>query len=64
MKELIPPASSMRILFFFDPRRTAILLTGGDKQGEWQTFYDRMIPLADDLYDVYLQELRHEGVIE
>jgi hypothetical protein len=64
MKELIPPASSLRILFLFDPRRAAILLTGGDKEGQWEKFYDRMIPVADDLYDVYLQELRQEGVIE
>jgi len=28
MKELRPPAGSIRILFAFDPRRTAILLTG------------------------------------
>jgi len=30
----------------------------GDKR-----FYDRMIPLAGDLYDTYLQELRKEGLI-
>ena len=31
MKELRPPAGNLRILFAFDPRRTAILLIGGDK---------------------------------
>src|SRR5690349_11858811 len=31
LKELRPPASTIRILFAFDPRRTAILLLGGDK---------------------------------
>ena len=35
MKELIPPASDIRVLFAFDPRRAAILLIGGDKSGEW-----------------------------
>jgi hypothetical protein len=64
LKELIPPASSIRVLFIFDPRRTAILLVGGDKEGEWNAWYDRMIPVADDLYDEYLDELRKEGLVE
>ena len=38
----------LRTLFAFDPRRTAILLIGGDKAGD-DRFYDRMIPIADDL---------------
>src|SRR3954468_10815468 len=37
MKELIPPASDIRVLFAFDPRRAAILLIGGDTSGEWNT---------------------------
>ena len=52
----------LRAFFAFDPRRTAILLIGGNKQGE-KRFYDRMIPLADDLYDEYLEELKKEGLI-
>ncbi|HEX3356438.1 MAG TPA: type II toxin-antitoxin system RelE/ParE family toxin [Tepidisphaeraceae bacterium] len=51
-----------RIFFAFDPRRSAILLIGGCKAGD-KRFYDRMIPLADELYDVYLAELRKEGLI-
>ena len=51
-----------RSLFAFDPRRTAILLIGGDKTGD-KRFYDRMIPIADDLYDGYLQEIEKEGLI-
>jgi hypothetical protein len=51
-----------RVFFAFDPRRSAILLIGGCKAGD-KRFYDRMIPLADDLYDVYLNELRMEGLI-
>ena len=35
----------------FDPRRTAIVLLGGDKTGEWNTWYETAIPTADDLYD-------------
>jgi hypothetical protein len=61
MKELIPPASDIRVLFAFDPRRAAILLIGGDKSGEWSTWYDRMVPVADDLFDEHLRELESEG---
>lgn len=52
----------LRTFFAFDPRRTAILLIGGDKTRD-KRFYEKMIPLADDLYDVYLQELQEEGLI-
>ncbi|MBI5725777.1 MAG: type II toxin-antitoxin system RelE/ParE family toxin [Planctomycetes bacterium] len=52
----------MRTFFALDPRRHAILLIGGDKTGD-NRFYERMIPLADRLYDRYLQELREEGLI-
>lgn len=51
-----------RTFFAFDPRRMAILLIGGDKTGD-DRFYDRMIPLADRLYDKHLEELRKEGLI-
>jgi|SRR5581483_8927979 len=63
MKELIPPASNIRILFMFDPRSQAILLIGGDKTNDWTKFYERMVPLADELYDEYLEELRKEGLL-
>jgi hypothetical protein len=52
----------LRSFFAFDPRRTAILLIGGDKTGE-KTFYDRMIPMADRLFDQYLAEIRKERLI-
>lgn len=51
-----------RALFAFDPRRCAILLLGGSKSGD-KRWYDRMIPLADRLYDDHLDELRKEGLI-
>lgn len=51
-----------RIFYAFDPRRAAILLIGGNKAGD-DRFYDRMIPLADRLYDQYLDEIRKEGLI-
>ena len=53
----------LRVFYAFDPRRTAILLIGGDKTGD-DRFYARYVPIADRLYDVYLDELRKEGVIE
>jgi hypothetical protein len=59
MKELIP-STAIRVLFAFDPRRRAILLIGGDKTGEWNSWYDRMIPQADDLFDEHLQTLERE----
>jgi hypothetical protein len=52
----------LRIFYAFDPRRTAILLVGGDKTGD-NRFYKRMIPVADRLYDEYIDELRKEGLI-
>ncbi len=52
----------LRIFYAFDPRRTAILLIGGDKTGK-DRFYEEYLPLADNLYDVHLAELRAEGLI-
>lgn len=52
----------LRTFFAFDPRRCAILLIGGDKKGD-DRFYERMIPIADDLYDDHLKTLRKEGLI-
>lgn len=48
-----------RIFYAFDPRRSAILLIGGDKTGDGQ-FYVRMIPLADRIYDEHLRDLEPE----
>lgn len=64
MKELRTQSQGkpLRTFFAFDPRRTAILLIGGDKTGD-KRFYDRMIPIADGLYDDYLAELKKEGLI-
>jgi hypothetical protein len=64
MKELrAAQDGALRVLFMFDPRRQAILLLGGDKSGEWNAWYAWAVPLADDLYDTYLAELRDEGLI-
>ena len=64
MKELrAAKGGALRVLFMFDPRRQVILLLGGDKTGEWDAWYEWAVPLAEDLYDTYLAELRHEGLI-
>jgi hypothetical protein len=52
----------LRVFYAFDPRRSAILLIGGDKTGD-NRFYERMVPVADELYDVYIAEIRKEGLI-
>lgn len=50
-----------RILFAFDPRRTAILLIGGRKGPK--SWYRAMIHRAEKIYEQYLDELRKEGLI-
>lgn len=65
MKELrCSSDGALRVLFAFDPRQQAILLLGGDKTHDWNEWYVRNVPAADDLYDEYLDELRSEGLIE
>jgi hypothetical protein len=54
MKELRPAGTSMRILFIFDPRRQAILLLGGDKAGNWKSWYEKNIPVAEGRYENWL----------
>ena len=49
-----------RVLYAFDPRRTAILLLGGDKTGD-DRWYSVNVPLADDLFGEHLLSLKREG---
>ena len=53
----------IRVFYAFDPRRSAILLIGGDKSGD-SRFYRRLVPIADEIYDEHLDELRRDGLIE
>lgn len=50
-----------RVLYAFDPRRTAILLIGGDKSGN-DRWYEEHVLLADRLYDEHLAALGKEGL--
>lgn len=59
LKEL--RASTLRVLFVFDPRRTAVLLLGGDKRGDWRGWYVEAIPLAESIYQRHLDELGEGG---
>jgi hypothetical protein len=63
LKELRPGSagrSEIRIIFVFDPWRSAILLVGGDKSGDWSGWYRRTIPRAEELYVEYLKEREEE----
>lgn len=64
MKELCTQIAGrpLRTFFAFDPRRSAILLIGGDKTGD-DRFYERMVPIADRLYATHLEELKAEDLI-
>ena len=48
-----------RTLYAFDPRRSAILLIGGDKTGD-DRWYETNVLLADKVYEEHLEELRKE----
>lgn len=51
--------AQLRVLYAFDPRRTAILLIGGDKNGN-PKWYQEFVPIADDLFDRHLKQLEKE----
>jgi hypothetical protein len=65
MRELRVQSGSkpLRIFYAFDPRRSAILLIGADKTGD-DRFYAKYVRIADDLYDIHLNELRKEGLLK
>lgn len=45
----------LRVFYAFDPERQAVLLIGGDKTGDGR-FYVKMVPLAEGLWQEYLDE--------
>jgi hypothetical protein len=52
--------SLLRVLYAFDPRRTAILLIGGDKKGH-PHWYEQFVPIADRIFDEHLSSLEKES---
>jgi len=45
-----------RILYAFDPTRTAFFLVGGDKTGD-DRWYERMVPKADTIFAEHLKTI-------
>lgn len=63
MKELRPGSSGrseLRVIFAFDPERSAIMLIAGNKAGKWERWYRENIPRADDMFDQHLRRLKGE----
>lgn len=50
----------LRVLYAFNPRRTAIVLIGGAKF-RGSRFYREMVPIADAIYDLHIAQLKDEG---
>jgi hypothetical protein len=48
-----------RVLYAFDPRRTALLLIGGDKTGN-DRWYEEYVPRADAIYDRHLRGMGND----
>lgn len=51
--------AELRVLYAFDPRRTAILLIGGDKTGN-PKWYEEYVPIADQLFDDHLKQIERD----
>jgi hypothetical protein len=50
----------LRTLYAFDPRRSAILLIGGEKTGD-DRWYEKLVPAADRIFERHLLELVKEA---
>lgn len=48
-----------RVLYAFDPARSAFLILGGDKTGD-ERWYEKTVPKADALYAEHLKMLNKE----
>jgi hypothetical protein len=61
MRELRAQAGGdpLRMLYAFDPRRTAILLVAGDKTGD-DRWYETYVPIADGLFERHLKAIEKE----
>ena len=47
-----------RIIFAFDYKRNAILLMGGNKEGD-KRFYETIIPKAEELFERHVKEIEN-----
>ncbi len=48
-----------RVLYAFDPKRQALLLVGGNKASD-KKWYERMMKLAETIFETHLEQLRME----
>ncbi len=63
MKELRPASegrTEFRILYAFDYRRTGLLLLGGDKAGNWTTWYNSNVPVADGIFSRMVKQAKKD----
>lgn len=51
-------SNPIRILYIFDKTRAAILLVAGNKKSD-DRFYERMVPLAERVWEQYAKEQHH-----
>ena len=49
----------LRVLFVFDPDRRAVMLVGGNKAGQWKSWYRRAILEAERLYAEHVEMNRN-----
>ena len=56
LKELRPRGNFIRLIFIFDNRRKAIVLTAGNKAKQWKKWYKINIPIAEKRFERYLEE--------
>jgi len=58
IRELRPKsgASPLRVFYAFDPRRDTVLLIGGDKAQD-KRLYDRVLAVAEAIFERHLAEL-------
>ena len=61
MRELRAQAGGdpLRMLYAFDPRRTAIFLVAGDQTGD-DRWYETNVPIADRRFERHLQAIEKE----
>jgi hypothetical protein len=49
-----------RVLYAFDPNRSAVLLLGGEKTGN-DRWYEIFVPQADRVFDAHLRSIEKKG---
>ncbi len=47
---------NFRLLFAFDPKRTAVVLVGGSKRKRWDSWYTDNVPIAEKRFKAHLRE--------